>query len=116
MRFSGFLAFVAALVIFGCGGGGGPAPGSVTINPKSSTLTLSDTKVFSASVVGSPGVGVNWTVTEGAAGGTVSNTGLYTAPNSPGVFHVVATSQADSAKFATATVTVQAGSASGNVQ
>src|ERR1051325_9565434 len=91
MRISGFIALAALLVTFGCGGGGGAPPGSVNLNPRSVTLTLTDTQAFNASVVGSPGVGINWTVTEGAAGGTVTSGGFYTAPNAAGVFHVVAT-------------------------
>lgn len=41
-----------------------------------------------------------------AGGGTITPTGLYTAPATAGTFHVVATSVADPTKSATATVTV----------
>jgi glucuronoarabinoxylan endo-1,4-beta-xylanase len=47
-------------------------------------------------------------VQEGSAGGGVSASGLYTAPSSGGTYHVVATSQADATKSASATVTVTA--------
>jgi len=50
---------------------------------------------------------VTWSVSEGSvAGGSVSEGGLYTAPSAPGVFHVVATSVADSKKSGSATITV----------
>lgn len=49
---------------------------------------------------------ISWSVTEGAAGGAVSATGLYTAPASAGTYHVVVAAKADAAKKATATVTV----------
>src|SRR5262249_55024815 len=40
------------------------------------------------------------------AGGSITTAGLYTAPATPGTFHVRATSQADPTKSATATATV----------
>jgi len=49
---------------------------------------------------------VTWTITEGAAGGTIDAKGNYIAPMGQGTFHVVATSVADTTKNATATVTV----------
>jgi hypothetical protein len=47
---------------------------------------------------------VTWTAT----GGTVSTTGLYTAPSTTGTYTVKATSVADTTKSASATVTVTA--------
>jgi hypothetical protein len=47
-------------------------------------------------------------VQERATGGSITSAGVYTAPASTGTFHVIATSQADSAKSASATVTVNA--------
>ena len=44
---------------------------------------------------------VTWSVQEGAAGGSVDASGRYTAPGTPGTFHVVATSVADASKSAT---------------
>ena len=41
------------------------------------------------------GAGTTWSVVEGAAGGTVTSTGLYTAPQTAGTFHVEARSVAD---------------------
>jgi hypothetical protein len=49
---------------------------------------------------------VTWTVTEGAAGGSVAGNGLYTAPQAVGTFHVVATSVADPTKTVQGTITV----------
>jgi hypothetical protein len=51
---------------------------------------------------------VAWKVLEGAAGGTITSAGLYTAPNAAGTFHVVATSAGDPSASATAAVTVSA--------
>ncbi|HQR30207.1 MAG TPA: cellulase family glycosylhydrolase [Anaeromyxobacteraceae bacterium] len=49
---------------------------------------------------------MTWTVQEGAAGGAVSSTGTYTAPSTPGTYHVVATSVADGTRQDVAAVTV----------
>jgi hypothetical protein len=53
---------------------------------------------------------VTWSVSE-SGGGSVSASGLYTAPSTAGTYHVVAKSNADQTKTATATLTVNAGSA-----
>lgn len=59
---------------------------------------------FTAVVAGTVVTGVSWAVDEGAAGGTITVDGLYTAPMSGGPFHVTARSLADSSKAATVTV------------
>jgi enterochelin esterase-like enzyme len=61
---------------------------------------------LSATVTGTSNAAVSWRVEEGAAGGTVSADGLYTAPATAGVYHAVATSQADESASDTATLTV----------
>ncbi|MCI0621107.1 MAG: Ig-like domain-containing protein [Acidobacteria bacterium] len=59
---------------------------------------------FTAVVAGTVVTGVTWSVDEGAAGGTITVDGLYTAPMSGGPFHVTARSVADSSKSVTAAV------------
>src|SRR5262249_14285117 len=66
---------------------------------------------FSDTVTNGCGNGVTWKVKEGASGGTVTQKGLYTAPGTPGTFHVVVASVADPTKKATATLTVTTASA-----
>jgi hypothetical protein len=85
-----------------------PAIVAVSVTPTSASVDTGATAQFTASVTGTSDVGVTWSVQEGAAGGTVSATGLYTAPGTAGTYHAVATSQADPSKTATATVTVNA--------
>jgi hypothetical protein len=63
---------------------------------------------FTASVTGASGAEVKWSVAEGGAGGLVTQGGVYTAPQAPGTFHVVATSVADGSKSAAAAITVTA--------
>ena len=82
----------------------------VAVSPAAATLTLGQTQAFTATVTGAPDTGVIWSVQEGAAGGTVDASGLYTAPDEPGTYHVVAASRADPTQTATATVIVQSGS------
>jgi hypothetical protein len=63
-------------------------------------------RAFTAAVVGTADTSVTWSVGEGAAGGTVTATGGYTAPAALGRYHVVVTSVADPTKSAVATVMV----------
>ena len=78
------------------------APISVSISPGSATLNPGQTRQFTATVTGHPNTAVQWSAT----GGTVSQSGLYTAGSAPGTFAVTATSVADPTKSASASVTV----------
>ncbi len=87
----------------------------VTLNPASSTLNVSGTQSFTATVTGSTNTGVTWMVNDLSDGsptvGTVTgagNTVTYTAPDSAGTYTIKATSTADVAKSASAAITVQA--------
>lgn len=89
--------------------GAQPPPITVTISPTSACVQTSQTADFSAHV--SDGSGVTWEVngTQGgsAANGTISSTGVYTAPANPTSVTVAAVSVEDSTKSAPATVQVQ---------
>jgi hypothetical protein len=86
-----------------------PPPGTVTtwVSPSTFTLDACTAHTFTASVSGSSDQGVTWSVTEGSAGGTVTSAGAYTAPSSPGTYHLVATSKATPSATGTATLTVR---------
>lgn len=91
---------------------------TVTIGMRDLTLASGGTFTFDASVAGTTNHGVSWSIQEGSpAGGQITSAGVYTAPTTPGTYHVVATSQADprrtdtvpvvvTAQVATATMTV----------
>jgi hypothetical protein len=79
---------------------------SITISPSSVNLAPSGTQQFTATVTGASDTSVIWTIQEGPSGGTVTGAGLYSAPVALGVYHVVATSNADNTQSATATVGV----------
>jgi hypothetical protein len=80
----------------------------VAVAPRTiSVKTLATTK-FVATVSGTSAGqsnAVTWSIAE-AGGGTADGTGVYSAPASPGTFHVIATSLADPTKSDTASVTV----------
>ena len=81
-------------------------PVTIAINPTTATLDACRGQVFTATVGNTGNTAVTWTITE-AGGGTVNN-GAYVAPTAAGLYHVVAVSQADPSKTATAIVTVGA--------
>jgi hypothetical protein len=99
----------------GNGGGGTTTPPptiSITISPTSATVSASGTQQFQATVTGSTNTAVQWEVNQTAGGsaqtGTISSSGLYTAPPTtvPMQVTVTAVSQADPTKIANASVTV----------
>jgi len=111
------LAVVAfSIYAISCGGGSSvdtpdptPTPGSFTINPSSSSIIITQTQQFTASAGG----GVNWSVNGIAGGdtsvGTISSSGLYTAPAkvpASAKIAVGATSITDSSSSASADVTI----------
>lgn len=82
------------------------APIVVAVTPSSAATNGCRSVTFSATVTGSADTAVVWSVLEGAAGGTVTAQGVYTAPATAGTYHVVATSHANPARSASAAVTV----------
>ena len=79
---------------------------SVTVTPSSVTVLRDATQAFTAKVTGTTNTAVTWSVEE-SSGGTIDSAGLYTPPqNGAGTFHVIATSQANSAAAGEAVVTV----------
>ena len=102
--------------LLGCGGPSNsslapPPPPSpsligVTVTPNSITVLRDATQAFAAKVTGTTNTAVTWSVQE-KSGGTIDSAGVYTPPqNDAGTFHVIATSQANSAAVGTAAVTV----------
>src|SRR5258707_5454029 len=124
------LAFLSILLaasacMLGCGGGGAasawlpppppppPASITVTITPSSAPVVLGNTQTFSATVTNATDTSVTWNVSSIASGnataGTISATGVYTAPaDLPAsvTAQITATSAADATKSATATGTI----------
>lgn len=91
-----------------------PIPPSVTtviVTPGQTTVSIGQATPFNAVVAAFGGAdpSVAWGVQEGPAGGSISADGAYTAPATPGVYHIVAISRFDPTKTGVATATVQAG-------
>ncbi len=87
----------------------------VSVAPGAVQLRVGSSQQFTAQVTGTSVTGVSWSVSgagcSGTACGTVTSTGLYTAPATapnPAVVTVRATSHADSSASGTATVTLVA--------
>jgi hypothetical protein len=98
------------VALSGCGGSGNQTV-QVAISPATANLYETKTQAFTATVIGTSNSAVTWSVQEGSTGGAVSSSGIYTAPDASGTFHVVATSVANSSRSAVATVTVKSASA-----
>ena len=81
---------------------------AISVTPATASLVAGGTQQFTATVTGSTDTATTWTMQEASGCGSVSSTGLYTAPAAAATCHVVATSHADSTKKATATLTVTA--------
>ncbi|HEX2790560.1 MAG TPA: S8 family serine peptidase [Steroidobacteraceae bacterium] len=93
---------------------------SVAVVPSVATVMARATQPFVASVMNTSNIGVTWFVNGSPGGnasaGTVSTSGVYTAPAtvpSPPTVTVVAVSMADSTRSGSAQVTVTAASSSG---
>jgi DNA-binding beta-propeller fold protein YncE len=80
---------------------------SVAINPLTAGVPEGGSLSFVATVTGAANATVTWSVQEGTTGGSITSLGVYTAPNTLGTYHVVATSVADSTTSASAVVTIE---------
>jgi len=102
------------------GSGKSTAPVEITIYPTTAKILAGKSADFAATVTGAPGSDVTWKVEEGDDAGQIQTRGAYskegsislystyTAPKTPGTYHLVATSTADTTKSATAEITVTA--------
>ena len=113
-RIATALTIAAAFGFWGCGGGSTSSSSlsspaslvSVTVTPSSVTVLRDATQAFTAKATGTTNTAVTWSVEENS-GGTIDSAGIYTPPkNGAGTFHVIATSQANSAAAGAAAVTV----------
>jgi hypothetical protein len=107
------------LILTSCGGSQGGSTGggdavAISLSPTSASLYPTQTQQFTATVIGSANTAVTWSV---AGGGTISPTGLYTAPASvisSAQATVTAAAQADTTKSQTAPVALNAQTPSGS--
>ena len=83
-----------------------PSQMSISVSPGTASLQSGGQQQFTAYVSGTSNTAVTWAVTHGT--GTITQSGLYTAPQAVETDIVVATSQADSTESASASITVVA--------
>jgi Protein of unknown function (DUF1565) len=90
-----------------------PTPVGIAISPASATVGIGNTQQFTATVQNTSNIAVTWQVNGVTGGnatvGTISSSGLYTAPAtvpSPATVTVTTVSQADPTKSASAQVTI----------
>lgn len=104
------LTFLVALGTASCSGtssdaGGTPGGPGVSVQPPLAYVQTGGLQSFAATVTGLANTSVTWTVQE-SGGGSVSNTGLYSAPGTTGTFHIVATSVGNPSISGSATAVV----------
>src|SRR5579871_130764 len=102
---AGCLVLVPVLWLAGCGSS--RAPVAIGLTPGTAALTVGQSQPFAATVTNSSNTAVRWSIQE-AAGGTITASGVYTAPMKSGTYHVIATSVADPTKTASAAITATA--------
>ena len=92
------------------------APSSVPVAIVSLTATVPEggSLSFLATLKGVTTTAVTWSVQEGTTGGSITSSGVYTAPNTLGTYHVVAISAADATTSASAVVTIGPSTTAGN--
>jgi hypothetical protein len=120
MRRAIFLTFgltVVTAFLASCSGGagGGGQQITVTIKPTSTVVTVNQSIPFTDTVTGTADTAVKWEVNNVVGGtattGTISASGVYTAPAvapNPAMVTVTVVLQADATKSASATVTIEA--------
>lgn len=110
------LSFLLAMA--GCKTGTAGKVVGVTVDPTGVNVVIGKSLQFNATVTDTFNTAVMWTVAGGSANGSISSTGLYTAPAtvpaSPFVT-IVATSQKDATKSGTAQITITTKSVPSNV-
>src|SRR5262249_33116363 len=81
-------------------------PVSVKLPPAAPTRVPGGSLTLGCAVTNASTQTCTWQIQEGANGGPVNGSGLFPATTTPGTYHLKATSQADSTKSDTATITV----------
>ncbi len=108
------IIFFFGAALSGCGSQGSSSGSiTITVTPVKVSLPVGGTQQFTATVTGTTSTAVTWSLSgsgcSGAACGSISTSGLYTAPStvpSPASATVTATSQAAPAQTASAVVTI----------
>src|ERR1700722_2838018 len=95
------IALGLVCLMTGCKTGTAGKVVSVSVDPTGVNIVIGNSQQFNATVLDTFNTAVTWTVSGGSANGTISSTGLYTAPVSvptPAQVVIIATSEKDSSK------------------
>ena len=84
-----------------------PEPSSLQIVAPSYRVNIGTLMQLRANGSSNQGAPISWSVEEGGAGGTVSESGLYRAPINPGVYHIVASDGVERARIEVRVFTVR---------
>lgn len=83
---------------------------AVTVQAPTQTIFRGNSSTLSATVINTANTAVTWSIQQGAAGGTLTPSAgatiIYTAPNAPGTYTIIATSVADPTKKGSTSITV----------
>jgi hypothetical protein len=104
-----FVPLLCAVILAGCKSGTAGVVITVSISPTGINVPVGTTQQFTATVANTSNQNVTWSVVGGSTNGTISTTGLYTAPATvptPATVMIMAVSQRQSTATATATLTV----------
>jgi len=108
MRFFFTALILVALIDCGSGGGGGGgqiASATITLSGDLSIMNTGSTRSFSATVVNGSSSDVTWSVVE-PEGGTITQSGVYTASSTPGTFTVRASLKSSPSVYGSLSVPV----------
>jgi hypothetical protein len=86
-----------------------PSSVAVTVYPARANVPPGGSQPFAATVTGTAKTAVTWSIQEGAAGGTVSSTGLYAAPANAtlgATYRILASSATDPTVVGSSVVTI----------
>ncbi len=84
-----------------------PEPAGLRIVAPSYSVNIGALVPLRASGSSHQDAAINWSIEEGAVGGTISESGLYRAPFNPGVYHVVASDGVERARIELRVFTVR---------
>jgi hypothetical protein len=112
------LSLAAVVTLAGCKSGTAGQVVAVAVTPTGVDIVVATSQQMTATVTGTFNTAVTWSVAGGSANGTISSTGLYSAPATvpaPAQVTVTATSQKDTTKSGSATLTITTTSGPSNV-
>ena len=108
-RANSLLLLAVVSLLAGCKSGTAGKVVSVSVSPTGVNVVVGTAQQMTATVTDTFNTAVTWTVTGGSANGTISSTGLYTAPATvpaPAQVTITAISQKDTTKSGSATLTI----------